>query len=84
MPAKGLRSSVDPMTEYIVITTASRVLRRPAFDYNDLLRDLYNNGHTPVYIKPASEYEAEIMAREEQERLHHELDRAIEEERKTA
>lgn len=80
----GQRSSIDPMTTYIVSTQAGRVLKRPAFDFNDLISDLYNNQHVPVKIWTQSEYDAEIMAREEQERFHHELDRAIEEERKTA
>lgn len=70
--------------EYVVVTTASRILSWHANDYNELIRDLHFYGHTPVYIKPMSEYEAEIMARDEQERLTHELMQAIEEERKTA
>ncbi|WP_091016062.1 hypothetical protein [Paenibacillus amylolyticus] len=84
MPAEGLRSNVDPMTTYIVSTQGGRVLKRPAFDYNDLIRDLYNNQHVPVKIWTQSEYDAEVMAQDEQDRLHYELDRAIEEERKTA
>lgn len=84
MPAEGLRSSETPLTEYRVVTEAGRVLSWNAFDYNDLFQQLRLRGHSPIYAKPLSEYEAEVMAREEQERLHHELDRAIEEERKTA
>lgn len=74
MPAEGLRSSVDQMQNYIVSTKAGRVLKRPAFDYDDLLRDLFYNGHEPVKIWTAEEYESEIK----------ELQQAIEEERKTA
>lgn len=70
----GQRSSVDAMTNYIVTTQAGRVLKRPAFDYNDLLRDLYNNQHVPVKIWTQSEYDAEIEG----------LKREIKEERKTA
>ncbi|WP_339306480.1 hypothetical protein [Paenibacillus sp. FSL R5-0519] len=74
MPAEGLRSSVDPMTTYIVSTQGGRVLERQAFDYEDLIRDLYNNQHVPVKIWTQAEYDAEIE----------ELKQEIKEELKTA
>ncbi|MFD1136770.1 hypothetical protein [Paenibacillus urinalis] len=76
---KGLRSSVDPMIEFVVVTKCGRRMDRQAFDYDSLLRDLQYNGLTPVFIQPSAEYEAEIMAKEEQQRLTHELMQAIEE-----
>lgn len=72
------------LTEYRVVTTAGRIFSWSAFDFDDLFRRMQARGHTPVYAKPLSEYEAEIADREEQDRLHHELQQAIEEERKTA
>lgn len=84
MPAKGLRSSETPLTEYRVVTEDGRIFSWSAFDYNDLFQQLRLRGHAPIFAKPMSEYEADIMAREDQERLHHELVQAIEEERKTA
>ncbi|WP_433748317.1 hypothetical protein [Paenibacillus amylolyticus] len=72
------------LTEFRVVTAAGRIFGWNAFDYEDLFRSMQARGHTPVYAKPLSEYEAEIANREEQERLHHELQQAIEEERKTA
>ncbi|WP_339283734.1 hypothetical protein [Paenibacillus sp. FSL R5-0486] len=84
MQVEGMRSSETPLTVYRVVTDAGRVLSWSAFDYNDLFRQLRRRGHDPIYAKPLSEYEAEIADREEQERLHHELQQAIEEERKTA
>lgn len=84
MPAEGMRSSETPLTEYRVVTEAGRIFSWSAFDYNDLFRELRRKGHAPIYARPMSEYEAEVIAREEQERLHHELVQAIEEERKTA
>ena len=83
MPAeKGLRSSVDPMTEYVVVTKCGRRMDRQAFDYESLINDLYFNGLEPVFIQPMSEYEAEVLSREEQERLTDELIRAIDKELK--
>ncbi|UPK42502.1 hypothetical protein [Paenibacillus pabuli] len=84
MPAEGLRSSETPLTEYRVVTEDGRIFSWSAFDYNDLFAQLRRRGHAPIYAKPMGEYEAEVMAREDQERLHHELVKAIEEERKTA
>lgn len=80
----GLRSSVDELTVFRVVTTAGRIFNWNAFDYEDLFRSLGERGHTSVYAKPLTEYEAEVADREEQERLHHEFVQAIEEERKTA
>ncbi|WP_145413760.1 hypothetical protein [Paenibacillus xylanexedens] len=84
MPAEGLRSSETPLTEYRVVTESGRIFCWSAFDYDHLFRSMRDRGHTPVYAKPMSEYEADIMAREDQERLHHELAQAIEEDRRTA
>lgn len=78
MQAKGLRSSVDPMTEFVVLTKCGRRMDRQAFDYQSLIRDLHFNGVMPVFIQPLTEYEAEIRAKEEQERLNHELAQAVE------
>lgn len=71
-------------TEFVVVTTEGRILGRHALSYRDLISDLHYDGHTPVYIRTMAEYQADIVALEEQERLHHELQQAIEEERKTA
>lgn len=82
MQVEGMRSSVDPMTEFVVITACGRRMDRQAFDYESLIRDLHFRGLKPVFIQPLSEYEAEIHAKEEQERLNHELKEEIERELK--
>jgi hypothetical protein len=76
---KGLRSSVDPMTEYVVETACGRRMDRRAFDYESLIRDLHFNGLTPTFIQPLTEYEADVRNKEEQERLNDEISRAIDE-----
>lgn len=70
------------LIEYRVVTACGRIFAWSEHDYDSLIRDLHFRGYKPVYIKPMSEYEAEIMAREEQERLTDELFRAVEEELK--
>lgn len=67
------------LTEFYVVTDCGRTFSWSEHDYDSLIRDLHFRGYKPVYIKPMTEYEAEVMAREEQERLVDELTRAIEE-----
>lgn len=66
------------LTEFYVVTDCGRTFSWSGHDYDSLIRDLLFRGYKPVYIKPMTEYEAEVMAREEQERLNHELSQAIE------
>jgi hypothetical protein len=70
-------------TQYIVDTADGRHMQWPAYDYDDLLRTLHFYGHTPKFIMPLSEYEAEILAKEAQEDLMHqfrvELERELKE-----
>lgn len=59
------RSSVDPMTDYYVLTEEGRLFRRPAFGYDDLMRDLQFNGHKAIEIQLWSEHEARQAAQEQ-------------------
>lgn len=69
-------------TQYIVDTTDGRHMQWPAYDYDDLIRTLHFYGHTPKFIMPLSEYEAEILAKEAQEDLVHEFRTELERELK--
>lgn len=71
-------------TEFMVLTTGQRLLRRQAENYRDLFSDLHFDGHTPKQVWTLDEYQTEVVDREEQHRLYDELVRSIEEERKTA
>jgi hypothetical protein len=59
------RSSVDPMTDYYVLTEEGRLFRRPAFGYDDLMRDLQFNGHKAIEIQLWSEHEARQAAQDQ-------------------
>ena len=73
------------VTEFYVVTDCGRTFAWSEHDYESLLRDLHYHGYRPVYIKPMSEYEAEVMAREEPERLMDEWRRQFDEDvRKSA
>ncbi|KKO51110.1 hypothetical protein [Paenibacillus sp. DMB20] len=73
------------LTEYYVVTQCGRTFGWSDTDFDSLIRSLHFSGYTPVYIKPMSEYEAEVMAREEQERLMDEFRRQFDEDvRKSA
>lgn len=66
------------LTEFYVTTTCGRNFVWSEHDYGSLIRSLHFRGYTPAFIQPYSEYEAEVKAREEQERLNHELTQAVE------
>ena len=73
------------LTEYMVVTQCGRTFSWSDTDYTSLIRSLHFAGYTPVFIQPLTEYEAEVMAREEQERLMDEFRRQFEEDvRKSA
>lgn len=73
------------LTEYYVVTECGRTFAWSDTDYASLIRSLHYSGYKAAYIKPLSEYEAEVMAREEQERLIEEWRKEIEEDvRKSA
>lgn len=78
-----MQANTDPRypqpTQFIVDTADGRHMQWPAYGYDDLLRTLHFYGHTPKFIMPLSEYEAEILAKEQQEDLIHELERELKE-----
>lgn len=65
-------------TEYRVETDCGRIYAWSAVDRTSLLRELKQKNIKAVDVKPMSEYESEVKAREEQERLNHELAQAVE------
>ena len=72
-------------TEFYVVTECGRTFGWSAVDMESLFRELNQKGYTAVYVKPMDEYEAEVMAREEQERLMDEFRRQFDEDvRKSA
>lgn len=73
------------LTEYYVVTECGRTFAWSEHDYESLIRSLHHSGYRATYIKPLSEYEAEVRAQEEQERLMDEHRRQFEEDvRKSA
>lgn len=68
--------------EYIVDTKCGRHFSWSAVDYDSLLRDLHYRGYTPTFIKPLTEYESEILAKEAQEDLMHQFRLELERELK--
>ncbi|MFS8215664.1 hypothetical protein [Paenibacillus peoriae] len=62
MPAKGLRSSVDVMTEYHVLTECGRNLAEYDFDIESLRRRLKERNYKPELIETIEEYEANLAA----------------------
>lgn len=71
--------------EYRVEAEGGRIYSWSAVDMDSLFRELTQKNIRAKNVKPLSEYEAEIMAREEQERLMDEHHRQYEEDvRKSA
>lgn len=68
--------------EYLVLTECGRRFGWAAVDLNQLFHDMHERNYKVTYVKPMSEYEAEIHTKEEQERLNRELKEAIERELK--
>ncbi|NEU27063.1 hypothetical protein G3M74_13250 [Paenibacillus polymyxa] len=60
--AKGLRSSVDVMTEYHVLTECGRNLAEYDFDIDSLCRRLEQRNYKPALIETMEEYEANLAA----------------------
>lgn len=69
-------------TDFYVATKCGRTFGWSAVDYSSLIRELHEKNYVPTFIQPMSEYEAEVLSREEQERLTDELHRAIDKELK--
>lgn len=67
------------MNEFYVLTECGRTFAWSAVDYSSLMRELVSKGYRAKEVMPLTEYEAEILTSEEQQRLTDELYRAIEE-----
>ncbi|MFD1126598.1 hypothetical protein ACFQ3J_00220 [Paenibacillus provencensis] len=67
------------ITEFYVLTECGRTFAWSAVDYSSLMKELVFKGYRAKEVMPLSEYEAEVITSEEQQRLTDELYRAIEE-----
>lgn len=72
------------LVEYLVLTQCGRRFGWSAPGLDTLFRDMRDRDYTVTYVKPMTEYEAEVTAREEQEELNYELDKAAGELKPTA
>lgn len=70
------------ITEFYVLTECGRTFAWSAVDYSSLMKELVSKGYRAKEVMPLTEYEAEVLNREEQQRLTDELFRAVEEELK--
>ena len=70
------------ITEFYVLTECGRTFAWSAVDYSSLMKELVFKGYRAKEVMPLTEYEAEVLNREEQQRLTDELFRAVEEELK--
>jgi len=70
------------LVDYLVITKCGRRFGWKAFDMDSLFRDLQFRGYVADFVKPMSEYEAVIEAKEQQELETHEFRLELERELK--
>lgn len=83
MPAEPYSRFPQPTDiDWIVDTKCGRHMGWPAANEADLRRTLEYYGYTPTFLQPMTEYEAEILAKEQQEDLMHEFRTEIEREMK--
>ena len=77
-----VKTAAAPQTDYLVLTKCGRRFAWSACDMDSLFRDLQFNNYEATFVKPMSEYEAEIEAKEQQEALMHEFHTELERELK--
>lgn len=68
----------QPTIEYRVTTADNRIMIWSACDRDHLERSLQDRGYKAAFVQENREYEQEIEAREAQEILVFELERAVE------
>lgn len=79
MPAN---TAAVPLIDYLVQTECGRNFGWSATDMSSLVRDLEYRGYKATFVQTMSEYEAELHAQEEQDRLVDELRKAAGQEMK--
>lgn len=69
-------------TDYLVLTTCGRRFGWAATSMESLFHELTQKGYKATFVQPMTEYDAEILAKEQQEDLMHEFRTELERELK--